>query len=517
MKRLKTNCPSCGGPVEFQTGSALVTICEFCHTAVGRADREVKDFGKVAEVGDPASGLARGVTGKWKGKHFTITGRVRYRHSGGGAWDEWYLSFPGDRWGWLAEAQGKFSLTMQRRMSKDSRLPDYDSVQLEQSITLKGVELTVREKGVAVAEGAEGELPWEFHPGSDHLYVDLFGADKAVATFEYGDGSADAQQAAYLGSEVTLEELGVDLSTLDPDAGTKRIDSLQLNCPHCGGALALRAPDESLRVACPNCTSVSDAKDGKLSLFQTLHQKKIKPLIPLGSVGDFGDVKYTVIGFMERYATYEGRDYPWTEYLLYNRETGFRWLVNNSSHWSLVGPVDKPPGSVGDEITYDGDTFKIYDRGTAYVRYVLGEFYWKVTVGENVATSDYICPPRMLSYERSGWGKSQEVTISEGHYILPEEIEEKFGITGLPRPWGVGVIQPRPTPGAKFWLTWVGFFFYLLFAYAVIGAGKADGWLFFYAAIGVSVIPVVVMFYLHNFEVRRWRESDFSPYASSDD
>ena len=260
MKRLNTNCPACGGPVEFNTGSSLVTVCEFCHTAVGRADRDIKDYGKVAEVGDPASGLARGITGKWNKKSLTITGRVRYRHSGGGSWDEWYLAFPGDRWGWLAEAQGKFSLTMQRKLTDKSRLPDYDSIQLEQKITLKGVELTVREKGVAVAEGAEGELPWEFHPGADHLYVDLYGANKAVATFEYGDGSDDAEQSAYLGSEVTLDELGIRLDSLDPDAGKVRVDSLQLNCPKCGGTLALRAPDETLRVACPNCTSILDAK-----------------------------------------------------------------------------------------------------------------------------------------------------------------------------------------------------------------------------------------------------------------
>lgn len=516
MKKLNAACPACGGPVEFQTGSALVTVCEFCQTAVGRSDREVKDYGKVAEVGDPASGLARGITGKWKGKHFVITGRVRYRHSGGGAWDEWYLSFSGERWGWLAEAQGKFSLTMQRRLSKDSRLPDYDSVELEQQLTLKGVELTVREKGVAVAEGAEGELPWEFHPGVEHMYIDLYGADKAVATFEYGDGSDDSEQAAYLGSEVTLEELGVDLSSLDPDAGTKKVGSLQLNCPKCGGTLALRAPDETLRVACPNCTSVLDAADGKLSLFQTLHQKKVKLWIPLGAEGSFGGKTYTVIGFMERYAKYAGTIYPWTEYLLYNRETGFRWLVNNSSHWSLVGPVDTPPSSVGDTVAYDGDTFKIYDRGTAYVRYVIGEFYWKVNVGDQVATSDYIAPPRMLSYERSGWGRSQEVTISEGHYITVEEIEEKFGVKDLPRPWGVGVIQPRPTAGGTFWLIWAGALMYLLLVAAVFSS-KADGWLLFYAMLGVTVIPALYLVYMYNFEVQRWKDSDYSPYASSDD
>ncbi|MCO8122807.1 DUF4178 domain-containing protein [Stieleria sp. TO1_6] len=516
MKHVTTNCPSCGGPVQFQTGSSLVTICEFCHTAVGRSDRDIKDYGKVAEVGDPASGLARGIEGQFNGKPFTIVGRVRYRHSAGGSWDEWYLAFPGERWGWLAEAQGKFSLTMQRRLPRSSRLPDFESIELGQTVSVKGVELTVREKGVAIAEAAEGELPWAFHPGVEHHFVDLYGHEKSVATFEYGDGSQDAQQSAFLGSEVTLKQLQIDLGSLDPDAGKVAVGALQLNCPHCGGPLALRAPDETLRVACPNCTSMLEAKNGKLSLFQTLHQKKVKPLIPLGSEGEFGGVRYVVIGFMQRYAKYAGRIYPWTEYLMYNRETGFRWLVCNQGHWSLVGPVDKPPGSVSDQVYYGGETFRIYDRGTAYVRYVLGEFYWKVSVGDNVSTSDYIAPPRMLSYERSGHGRNQEITISEGHYITPEELEQKFNLSDLPRPWGVGTIQPRPQPGWQFWLAWMGFLFYLFFAYVVIGAGKADGWLFFYAIVAVTLIPGLVIAYLHNFEVRRWSDSDYSPYASDD-
>ena len=98
----------------------------------------------------------------------------------------------------------------------------------------------------------------------------------------------------------------------------------------------------------------------------------------------------------------------------------------------------------------------------------------------------------------------------------PEEIEEAFHVSGLPRPWGVGVVQPRPSPGALFWLAWCGFLLYLGFVYLVIGGGRADGWLCFYALAGVSLIPGLTIAYLHNFEVQRWKDSDYSPYASDD-
>jgi hypothetical protein len=516
VKHRNAICPACGGPVHFRTASALVTVCEFCHSAVGRADRDVKDLGKVAEVGDPASGLARGLTGKWKRKSFVITGRVRYRHSGGGSWDEWYLSFPGERWGWLAEAQGKFWLTTKRRLASGTRLPAFEELDLNEEIKLKGVPLTVREKGVATGEGAEGELPWRFVPGVKHKYIDLVGPDGAVATFDYGDGSETAEQVAYLGSEVTLDELGIDFSSLDPNAGKVQVDALQLNCPQCGGTLALRAPDETLRIACPNCTSMLDAKDGKLSLFQSLHQEKIVPAIPLGSEGEFEGVTFTVIGFMERYAKYAGAVYPWTEYLLYHRQKGFRWLVCNEGHWSYMTSINDPVEPYGSWIDFDGKHFRVYDRGSAYVRYVLGEFYWQVQVGDRVTTADYIAPPWMLSFERTGGGDSEEQTVSLGTYITVGELERKFGLENLPRGWGVGVIQPPFSPGMNFWGAWFGFLAYVLFAYFVIGGSRADGWMFLYAMLGLSIVPGLVLLYKHNFEVRRWHDSDYSPYASDD-
>ena len=43
---------------------------------------------------------------------------------------------------------------------------------------------------------------------------------------------------------------------------------------------------------------------------------------------------------------------------------------------------------------------------------------------------------------------------------------------------------------------------------------KADGWLLMWAMFFVSVIPIGAMFVNHNYNVKRWSESDFSPYAT---
>jgi hypothetical protein len=515
MKHRTANCPGCGGPVEFNTASSLVTICDFCQSAVARGDKKVEDYGKVADIGETNSGLRIGLSGTFNKKHFHVTGRVRYQHPAGGFWDEWYLSFPGERWGWLAEAQGKFYLLFERQLNHNIHLPSFDSIVVGGVVKLGSSEFNVREKGVGTAFAADGEIPWAFRPGAEHRFVDLNGKDDTFATFEYDD-----KPRAFTGKEIRLADLGIDTSGGHPDAGKITVAAVQLNCPHCAGSLTLRAPDHSERITCPSCDRLLDIKDGKLKVFETLKQRSVVPVIPLGSEGTINGDNYTVIGFMERFATYEGKNYPWHEYLLYNAAQGFRWLVCNEKHWSFVEPVPTVLSGTADRIHYHGRTFRVYDRGTAFVRYVLGEFYWRVRVGETVQTADYISPPEMLSFETSFTTKSEEMNISLGTYVWPHEIERIFGIKNVPKPWGVGPISPKPDVGKGVFILWATFLATLLGIHIRYYTGYAstgsDFWLMFYGMIGVSLPPLFVLIYLYNFEVQRWRNSDFSPYVSSE-
>ena len=145
MKKRIANCPACGAPVEFQSSSALVKVCEFCNSVIARGDKQVEDHGKVADVAQTQSPLTIGMEGSFGSKHFTALGRVQYQHAAGGVWDEWYLLFPGDRWGWLAEAAGRFYLTSEMRLKSDFRLPAFDQVELGETFKLKGAELGVTE------------------------------------------------------------------------------------------------------------------------------------------------------------------------------------------------------------------------------------------------------------------------------------------------------------------------------------------------------------------------------------
>jgi len=450
MSSLVATCPSCGAPVEFKSGQSIVVICGYCRSAIARTDRELKDLGKVAELVETGSPLDIGLRGKWRDIPFELTGRAQLGHELGGQWDEWYATFSNGWLGWLAEAQGRFYLTFQHEIPENVQLPSFDQLQLGQ--TVSGLPwptpLIVAETGQATALGAKGEIPYLLTPGATYYYADLSGADNAFGTLDYNE----SPPLVFLGQLVTLAELGIT-ATRAPEREQRRVDAAQLGCPNCGGALELRAPDKTERVTCPNCNSLLDVNQGQLSFLKALEKPTLQPAIPLGSIGDVPEGKMTVIGAMSRSVTIEGTQYFWSEYLLYNPQIGFRWLVQSDDHWNYVQAV--PPGEVSEGTryaTFRGKNYRIFQDAPAQVESVLGEFYWKVEAGEKVRGVDYVSPPYMLSKEVSTYASDStnqgqqratgEINWSLGTYLTPPQVEKSFGVSGLTRPSGIAPNQP---------------------------------------------------------------------------
>ncbi|HYK01612.1 MAG TPA: DUF4178 domain-containing protein [Thermoanaerobaculia bacterium] len=433
----RANCPSCGAPVEFAIGSSAVVVCTYCRSVVARTDRGVEAHGQVAALIDTGSPLAVGVSGRYAGTGFRITGRTQLRHQAGGVWDEWYAAFDDGRWGWLAEAQGRLYVTFRT----ESDAPRYD--QLDLGATVAGLEpLVVAELGRAEVASAEGELPWRPEPGATYAYADLTGEDRRFATIDY----SEEPPVVFKGTETTFSELGI---TGDA-ARTTRVAAATLNCTKCGGALDLKAPDRAERIWCPNCGAGHDITAGKLKYFGLLPKKRPDRVIANGATGTIDGVSYVVAGFMQRAVVFD-QTYYWTEYLLYNREQGYRWFVHSDDHWSFVTPLR--PGEVGDAdssyvaktVSYQGKRYKLFQVATAKVTYVDGEFYWRVSVGETVDTADYIAPPFGISREVTTAG-ARELSYSHGRYMNPEEVESAFGVEKLPRPHLPGPMQPYGGP-----------------------------------------------------------------------
>lgn len=227
------------------------------------------------------------------------------------------------------------------------------------------------------------------------------------------------------------------------------------NCGNCGAAISLRSGERAASVVCIQCLSVIDARDPHLRIIQRFAAaERFRPLVPLGVRGKLHGDPYEAIGFQVRQIVVEGQAYRWSEYLLYNPFKGYRYLTEYDGHWNYVRTLRTLPrettvgGRPGAELL--GEKYRHFQRANATTIFVMGEFPWRVQVGETVQVDDYVAPPRMLSAERTG----NEITWSLGEYIPGAEVWQAFRLAGSPPPArGTYANQPSPYSGrvASMW------------------------------------------------------------------
>ncbi len=451
----QTSCPTCAAPLSFRPGT-MVAVCKSCGSLSARTDRDPELIGKLAALVDTGSPLQLGVEGRYAGRAFALAGRVQMSHPLGGVWDEWYLAFDDGRWGWLAEAQGKFLLTFEEKLG--TAIPGFEQVRAGAVLNLGEVSWVVAEASFAAFASAEGEIPWKVVPGATYRFADLSGAHGAFATLDFGAGG-DAP-ALYVGREVSLDDLKLRQASSDPTAGP-RLQAVNLQCPHCGGALKLHSPDQAQRVGCPYCGALLDASSGKLTFLKSLKQPDPRMFIPLGTDGVIRGVPYTCIGYLRRSCSVDGETYPWGEYLLLDRKHGFHWLTESDGHWSLVDPVSAGEVEAHGNpsfVVMKGRSFRRYQEVDARVDGVYGEFYWKVEQGEGAHISEYVSPPLSLAVEtQKHKGGGEEINWSLSTYLEPSEIWHAFSLPGAaPGPKGIAPHMPNPLkPRLQQMTTWM--------------------------------------------------------------
>ncbi len=454
--------------MSFRYDDSFVRVCGSCRSAVLRTDRGVESLGKVADLAPTSSPLELFLEGRYaadpalagpggRGLGFLLIGRAQLRHGAGGTWEEWYAKFDDARWGWIAEAQGRFYVTFETIGAGE--LPAWDDVQPGMELMLDDGgprRFVVGERGEGANLACDGEIPYRFVPGRRFRFADLSDGEGRFATIDYGtigDGDADgdgARPVLYLGRQVTLAELG--WANREPAArpaaagAAAAIASSRIACPKCDGSIELRTPDQTMRVACPFCDALLERGDGTFEVVaQLLDTQRQRPPIALGSTATFDGVTYTLTGYVRRLAVFPFEKYPFDEYLLYEPSVGFRWLVESDGHWSFVTTL--PPGAVhghssAERVEYGGARFRVFQRCPLEVAAVYGELYWKVAMGETVYGHDYVAPPAMLSCEEG----VDEVNWSLSVYRTPDEVAKAFGIErkALPGPpEGIAPNQPR--------------------------------------------------------------------------
>jgi hypothetical protein len=228
-----------------------------------------------------------------------------------------------------------------------------------------------------------------------------------------------------------------------------------LVCPNCGGPVTLRGFGYALTVVCQQCFSVLDASTPELKILQQIEAKyRRTPKIPLGTRGKIDGGQWETIGFQTRTIQEDGETFSWDEYLLFNPYKGFRYLTEYDGHWNYVTPMEAMPARIAiagrPAASLDGKIFKHFSGAEAATTFVLGEFPWRVKVGETVIADDFVNPPTVLSAETA----QDEVTWSRGEYTAGSEIWKAFALPGsAPPAKGVYLNQPSPYGSGGLWGT----------------------------------------------------------------
>jgi hypothetical protein len=406
MAILSGSCPSCGAPIEFQVGTSVAKVCEFCKATVYRTDRGLEDLGKVAAIANVPSLIAVGDSGKLGGRSFTVLGRVQLDH-GKGPWDEYYVSYA-DGSGWLAYAEGIWYATSESDRAID--VPDFESLRIEADVPLgEAGTFRVTEIKTARVASAEGEIPGGSLPGTARSYADLHGRNDGFATIDYGDRTR--RHEVYLGRR--FDERDLEIVEAGPRTAAK-VKTDTIRCPNCGGDMPKLAGERAERIGCRYCGAVSDI--AAQTVIARQEASMATPPIPIGARGRIGDVTWCSIAYLQRSADIEGERFAWEEMLLFAEGAGFRWLVKDETTWLFVDPVNIAEldlGGMPAVARYRGAGFRLRNRSTARVDYVLGEVYWKCEVGELVRTSDYVRGTEVLSREETPgevrWSHSQAI------------------------------------------------------------------------------------------------------------
>ncbi|MEO6339228.1 MAG: DUF4178 domain-containing protein [Caulobacteraceae bacterium] len=196
-----------------------------------------------------------------------------------------------------------------------------------------------------------------------------------------------------------------------------------LTCPACGAPVNLRAAGYTVTVACGHCGATLDALDPELKLIASAQQALSVPRIALGTRGTLAGVVWETVGYLERT---DGDD-PWSEYLLFNPYYGYRFLVDGGHRWTLGRLLDASPKTKGDSARIvDGLLFRQDDDAyEVSVTVALGEFYWRVAVGDTVRATDFTGPGIMLSREEA----DDEETWTRLDVLANGVVEGAFALT----------------------------------------------------------------------------------------
>jgi Domain of unknown function (DUF4178) len=413
-----------------------------------RQGEVLQRIGKMAELFDDHSPLQLQASGHWNTQGFTLIGRLQYQY-GEGTWTEWYALLADGSSAWLAEDNGAHVWSTPQPQTR--ALPAAEFFRVGATTAMDGQAFSVASNRPVALKSAAGELPHLPPLGQPFAMVELrsqsaaSGAGTEVLSIDYGSTPPTLSR----GRAVLLSDL--QLSGLRTSA-TKDETGRQFSCPQCGAALNPQlASTQSM--SCASCHSIVDLSQGVgAELRHATQDEPVQPLIALGSSGTLQGVPWQVVGWQHRSGVAPAdpdEHFGWDEYVLYNRQRGFCFLVDSSEGWSMVKPATGAPvlGSNAQSASYLGTRYQLKESYDAQTDYVLGEFYWQVQRGQKTSQRDYADGKNLLSMEQS----AQELVWSVGGMLGSDLVIQAFGLQDKKELLQRRDVKPFAANGA-FWM-----------------------------------------------------------------
>jgi len=181
---VRSNCPSCGAPVQFRWSSAVQAKCEYCQAILVRHDVDLQKVGEVADLPVDASPLQIMTEGQYRGKNFMVVGRIVYQWEQG-RWNEWHIVFSDGSSGWLSDAQAEYAVSFWVQLPH--AMPPADQLPRGQAFNWNNANYTVTVLTPARYVGFDGELPFTTQDRTEMLFADLRTEDGRFATLDYSE------------------------------------------------------------------------------------------------------------------------------------------------------------------------------------------------------------------------------------------------------------------------------------------------------------------------------------------
>ncbi len=226
-----------------------------------------------------------------------------------------------------------------------------------------------------------------------------------------------------------------------------------VTCPSCGGTVQVRAAGFSVTLVCEYCGSVLDVTNPDVALIERHNRAAAQLAMPLGSRGAVLGTEFQVVGFMRRSINGEG----WDEYLLFNPYVGYRWLVEEDGEWSFgTMLLSLPDTSSFPTVHVGAAAFRNEDQSyTAIVDSVVGEFYWRVKVGDAVELINFEGGAATLSREgvadEVNWTVSKPLRRDQVQGFEGETFDPKAPESAAPAAFMADAVEPETSTGDSLW------------------------------------------------------------------